>query len=359
MYTDAVVIDLGSHSSKICFSGEDSPRSEVSTTLYKSLEHEDKTYIGKVDGEERATASYPVKHGKVVDWDALNDYIFHLFWDELQISPQEQAVLLTGSILYSREAREELAKCMFESLQVRGLFMAIPAVLSLFSSGRTTGIVVEIGDGSTKVVPIFEGHGISYAIRSLNVSGDDLSKYMKELLESKGYSFEGQGGNSKDIVEDIKHKTCSVATNKRQLTSTSKTEFELPDGTLIHIGNERHLCPEALFDPGHIDKECAGVHKAIVDSIEKCDGSLHADLYENVLLAGGTTLIPNLTQRIQSEVKDLTLPETCVQVAALHDRKHAAVIGGSLLASMPVFEKMMVTKEMYAEKPHTVHSRFL
>eukprot|EP00761_Pharyngomonas_kirbyi_P001263 gb/GECH01001266.1/.p1 GENE.gb/GECH01001266.1/~~gb/GECH01001266.1/.p1 ORF type:complete len:376 (+),score=93.29 gb/GECH01001266.1/:1-1128(+) len=370
--SDVVVIDIGSDSCKICYSGEDSPQFDIKTILNKPISEQsnissDSTYVGKPHDTQHYISVEPIQLGKTEDWNELQEYFKHLFLDELEISPKDQKVLLTGSLVYSRENREKIAQIFFENLRVAGLCMSLPSVLGLFSSGRTTGIVVEIGEGSTKIVPIFEGHGISYAIRSVDVSGFHLTEYLKKLLDDKGHNF-SMCSRKMDVIKDIKHTTCQILSRENDQTihpsspSTSVSdsgEYELPDGTLIDIGEERYQCPEALFDPSLVEQSSPGIHKSLLDSIEKCDQYLHSKLFNNILLTGGSTLIAGITDRLQESVQELTLRSSEVKVATLRDRKYAAVIGGSLLASMPIFEQLMITKESYSEDSQIIHNKFL
>merc|ERR1711988_1177411 len=86
-------------------------------------------------------------------------------------------------------------------------------------------------------------------------------------------------------------------------SSELEKNYELPDGQMITIGNERFRCPEVLFKPNLIGKEAEGIHKTTYNSIMKCDVDIRKDLYGNIVLSEGTTMFDGIADRMEKEIK--------------------------------------------------------
>ena len=242
---------------------------------------------------------------------------------------------------------------MFETFNIPSFYVGTQAVLSLFSSGRTTGIVFESGEGVTQIVPVYEGYSIPHAVKKLNLAGQDLTSWMMKLLYEKGLEFHPEA--EKEIVNDIKEKLCYVALDfdaekKKAATSSEiNRKYEHPHGCFNTIGNERFRCPEMLFKPYLNDMKCDGIHKVLFDSIMKCDKDIHKELFANIILSGGSTMYEGLADRLNKEITALAPPTMSVNLVAPSERKYEAFCGGSIIASLATFPQMVITKDEFEE----------
>ncbi|XP_070809942.1 actin, cytoplasmic type 5-like isoform X2 [Pituophis catenifer annectens] len=331
--TTALVVDNSSRNCRAGIAGEDLPRIVLPPIIGRpkqqsAVEDRKAFYVGS-DAQSRRdvlTLRYPIQSGFIYNWDDMEKIWHHVFYKELQVTPEERPVLLSENSRVFKSEAEKITQIMFESFNV----------------------------------PVYEGHALRHAFFRVDLSGEDLTDFLLQMLNKRGYHIKRE---EREMVEDIKEKFCYVAPDfvKEMATATPSSlekQYELPDGQVITIDTERYRCPEGLFEPGYLNKECCGIHETVFNAVMKCDRDLCRTMFKNVVLAGGTSMLPGFAERLQMEMAPLAPLNAEVNIVAPPNRTCSSWVGGSLLASLPHFQQMCISKKEYEEfGPALVHRK--
>lgn len=356
-----IVIDNGTGLIKAGFSGEETPKCIFPTICGRpknpgAVGNEKKEfYIGQEAYDKRGILSIknPIDEGQINNWDDMEKIWHHTVYNELKVQPEDHNMMLTEVSLNNKANRERTAQIMFEVLNVPGMYLSAQAILSLYSTGKTTGIIVDIGHGSTHYVPIYEGYAFPHSILKSSIGGKDLNDYLVRLMTEKGINV--NLNTEKEIIKNIKEKHCYVSMDfDKELKESNKTgsadiKYDFPDGEEIIVGTERFKCPEALFKPSLLGGEFIGIHEQCYQAIMRSDHEIRKELYSNIILAGGCSMFDYLPERLSKEIQKLAPCSTSssVKIAAMPERNFSAWIGASILSSLGNFQIMWVTKSEY------------
>ncbi|EGT43903.1 hypothetical protein CAEBREN_04879 [Caenorhabditis brenneri] len=244
-----------------------------------------------------------------------------------------------------------MTEIMFERFNVPAYYAGKQATLSLLASCRTTGLVIDSGEGGTDIVSIYEGYAIPRTQLSLELGGQKLTDFFGTMLAERGYSF------STTIVQSIKEQLCYVAPNLEEGMNTApdrESTYTLPDGRIISVGNQNRRCPEALFRPSLMNIETPGLHRKCYESILKCDLDIRNHICSNIILSGGPALFPGLGDRLKNELSKLVPSSTTINVLTPPEGIHPVWIGGSILASLVTFQQCFILKREYEESGSSI-----
>jgi len=244
----------------------------------------------------------------------------------------EHPVLLTEPPNNPKLHREHLAEIFFETFRTPALFVAPPAVLSLYASGRTTGVVLDVGEGVTHCIPVYEGYALPHSIVRSDIGGQDVTNRLSLLMRKNGLALSTTA--ELDFCTSMKEEVCyvnNVPTQEmndydmaRNTDERVKAQYQLPDGQVINLSNERYRSTEVLFQPSIIGSEEKSIQDVLMSSILSSDMDLRSTLFTNIVLSGGTTLTPGLGDRLLYEVRQRAPDRTKIRILAPPERKESA-----------------------------------
>ncbi|XP_069861292.1 uncharacterized protein [Dipodomys merriami] len=338
----AIVIDTGTGFTKCGLAGEDHVLSVVPSQVH--MLQQPGQGQPQYTVPENQESSYPVlNRGVVSDWDALEVLWQHLFYCRLGVQPEQLAVLVADSPISPRTNREKVAEILFERFHVPAMQTVHQALLTLYAYGRTTGLVLGSGHGTSYVAPILTGDLAPLDTYRLDVAGTDLTDYLAQLLQASGHSPPKAG-----LVNQIKEACCYVALDMEaemaRTQSQARVDFVLPDKQIITLGTERFCCPEALFQPNLLGLNQPGLPQLALLSISQLEAKQKQQLLANVVLEGGSTLVNGFPERLRQELG----PDATV-LGSSH-RAVAAWLGGSIMACRNSFQSLWLSRREYEEE---------
>lgn len=344
--SEIIIIDSGSSSTKVGFAGQDKPDVIIPTVLGRSTENDKpKIYVGqKALDKKDLKLSYPIQKGCINNWQDMSR-IWKSSFKKLKRESKDSSVVITEVLGNPKEMRESATSMFFEKFQVSNLYLGSQPVYGLYASGKTSGVIVDIGHQLSYVVPIYEGVCQS-SVQGIPQTGEMIDDYLKSLFEKDSLQL------STETIQDIKHNLCYVAedfdTELGKIEDLSKT-FTLPDGKEIRVGLERILGPELLFQEkiGKVDTIQSLTRKSIKICVN--NSKLNSSLfYQNIVFIGGSSEFKGIQKRMQKEM-ELLVPKKKVQVIAPLRRRFSSWVGCSLVGASNTFDSLWVTKQDYEE----------
>ncbi|QLQ79633.1 hypothetical protein HG537_0C02800 [Torulaspora globosa] len=360
LYNQPVVLDNGSAVIKAGFCGEERPKcleySMVGQPIHtkaiaEGLAHD--TYVGNKAQNMRGLLRlrYAIERGVVTNWDDMELIWSHILYDSLQLENRnEHPLLVTEAPINPHSNLEKMYEVLFEKFNFPAICVSLPAVLSLYASGSTTGCVLDCGDGYCSSVSVYKGYTLSSTIQRTNLGGKDITEQLQYHIrrESGSWLF---SSSEREMVRIMKEKGCYISLDPRKEAEEYQfgskklsKKFKLPDGKVLALNESQFRAPEILFCPDIAGIEEDGLHQMVLHSISKVDLELRPELMSRIVLSGGSTMFPGLGQRMLKELQGLTQSKSNIRLIAPPERKYTAWIGGSVLASLTTFNKMLKTQ---------------
>lgn len=282
-------------------------------------------YVGDAAWARRSflKINHPVHGGFVQSPDDAVRIWQHAVKDRLGRQPADHPLLLVEPVLHSSASRESITKLMFDAVGVKAFSMLDSVAAALASTGRSTGLIVDIGADQVQVVAVHNGQTLPRTLRRSEIAGTALTQHLRRLLTDTGHPFTTSA--ELDVVRDIKETVCYVAASPDAPASEKK--YTLPDGVEIFLLEAAWRCPEAMFQPLYLGVESPGLPDMIDQTLTAASTTLTAQLLANIVLVGGSSQFPGLATRLTSELKKLRQNAT-ITITVAPDPRHAAIRGG-------------------------------
>jgi len=293
---------------------------------------------------------YPINHGIITDFDSMEQMWKYTLESRLCVDTSETPVVLTEPVMNPKQNREKTAQIMFETFDVPKLYLGNQGLLSLYAVGLQTGLVLDVGAGLFQTVPIYEGFRFREAWLRHDFGGNDVDQFMEELLRIRDPTLRIK----METIRSLKEKICYVASDyegeKKKAISSLEDRYVFPSGEEIVLDKERFKAPECLFQPSLTGKDVIGIHSAVLESIKKCDSEIQKDLFDNIVLCGGSSKFRGLKERLEAEIRAAVPSTTKVKVITpKQDPQYLPFAGASLLTSITGGFAQFMTNDEYAE----------
>lgn len=364
----SLVLDLGTATTRYGWSGQDAPVSSLPTVVGTGSHREamlslglQESYVGSEAHNLRGILQLekPLIGGQIQDFEMMEKVFGYCVENCHSYRPDrngnsdnsELNILISVSPLQSVKESQKFYEMIYEEFGFKGCFLANKSVMSLYGSGKTTGLCVDSGYDMTYIVPCVEGRTLSEATVGLSKGGKHVTERMLNLLTIGKYSFpqdlymllhkkgDFKVVTAKDVAAEAKEKYGYVVGNAER----RKTEevMKLADGNSVVIGNEAWEAPEIMFGTGE------GLTKVVLESLKKCDEDLRRKLLGNVVLTGGNTLFEGMAERLENEVARATGSK--VKVTGQKGREQFCWLGGSRISSFSSFQRLWQERNDYFE----------
>uniref|UniRef100_A0A2R5LJA1 Putative actin-related protein 10 n=1 Tax=Ornithodoros turicata TaxID=34597 RepID=A0A2R5LJA1_9ACAR len=369
---NSVILDLGRAYTKCGFAREQSPRIIIPSTIPISdsdLGHNIWNYVGADDL-----------------FTTLKEFMYILYFKYLAVSPKDRQVVIVESVLCPTLFRNTIAQVLLEHFEVPGVVFVPSHLMALYTLGINSALVLDCGYFESICLPVFEGVCILSAWQALPLGGSAIHRRIESELSEA--SVQGPGRRrcrledvlqeqlKEPVLEDIKARTCFVTTMQRgqqlQIWGLCRSqgesagheppkpppdvEFPLDGDMVVTVpGTLREYAAEVLFE---LDGDMKSVATLLLDSILKAPMDARKKLAENIVVMGGTAMLPGFRHRLLNELHQLVKDPDYkrrmkISVFKFHNppckENYTAWLGASIYGSTDALNLQCITKDKFQE----------
>jgi len=364
----AVVLDIGWDTTKCGYAGEVSPRCIIPSKL-------DEARILDTTDPDKLYA-------------LLVDFVHHLYFKWLLVNPKDRRVVVVENLLGSSLFKDTLVKVLFKHYEVSSVLCVPSHLVSLFSLGVNTGLVLDVGHREATVVPVYEGVPILAAWQAQPLAGEAVREAVRADLICRGLVTSSVVGDrpgrlgdnpellTEDLVRDITLRCCFVTNinRGRQLREvTERPEERSPTTSLAHlaplvnypISGSQFLQVDGITREGssemlwNLDNDYISVASMVLDSILACPLDCRRQLANSLVIIGGTSMMPGFKSRLNQELKSLLSDNKYDQLNINHFKiykppgqpNYTSWLGGAIFGATDVVVTRSLTREQYLKDP--------
>ena len=356
-----IIIDLGSSEIKAGFFDNSSPIIRFKNMIGDSLSKRNKSLLNKehyISSEcdkyyNDLTIRYPIQRGVFIKEDDIQ-LIFEYILTKLGLNTQqmkEHPLLITEPINNKLSNSEKISEILFEKMNIPSLIFAKQPLLSLISTGYSTGVVLESGSDITQSCVSYEGYLIENSFYRYDYGGRDVSSILKILIKQNNPKFNCYVLDNIKVLNEIKEKQCYIKTLKDENEDfvSIPSEYILPDGSKLVLNDEKILAPEILFNNKLIFGEYLTFHEMVINSINKVDINIKNKLYKTIILSGGNTKFKGIEEKMKTNLSYLIPRGVDIKIRTQINPELNCWNGGNIIASLNTFNKMLVNKKEWDE----------
>ena len=357
-----IIIDLGSSEIKAGFLGNPPEIKRLPNIIGENLCKINPSIINKPHYISSECEQYysdlsirnPIQRGNFINEDDI-PLIFEYIFSQLGLNPEqikEHPLLITEPLNNKYSNSENISQILFEKMNIPALIFAKQPLLSLISTGYSTGIVLESGSDITQSCVSYEGYLIENSCMRFDYGGKDVSNTLNILLKQRNSDINYINFfDDIKVLNDIKEKQCYIKTLKDDNEDfvSIHSEYILPDGSKLNLQDEKILAPEILFNNKLIFQEYFPFHEMVINSIDKCDVNIKGKLYKTIVMSGGNTKFKGIEEKMKTNLSYLIPRGVDIKLRMQEDPELNCWNGGNIVASLSTFNKMLVYKKEWEE----------